>query len=386
MASNTGEQNTTAGNDSASVTPSRPLLGEGFQENPRVSSVGNPHGQQENGESSEIDSKTGKRRFWGLGLGKKKDEDKNRKKRDPALANPPQTTSPIIPAIRPISPIHSPGITHGASTTTHPYGSPSSPGRNLPNASPKVPSPASSQIFERNVQEEGPGLVATSPAIPSHITTENHIPPALDASTEAITNNHLDPDHVEIVTHAAHQPAAVTVTGASGNEVAGLASEEDLMARSEPEEAMSSYANLDANDVRRLSFISFADVMHAENVDHASTRDTDHLSGASAGAPTASTNRSPSPVLSPVSSNTMGGTPPMSGSASFKGLESSPGRGAGGLGNTLPSHSPPTGGELSIETMRQALRKTGSGDLSGARSQPISAVGGDEGAVEQPFK
>lgn len=379
MASNTHEQSTNNPAESGSGTSSVALLGEGSSELP---SNRNRDGNPRTGEVIETDPKTGKRRFWNLG--KKKEDEKAKKKREAALANKPQTPSPSIPAIRPISPIQPPGVTNLVSTSTHPYGSPSSPGRNLPTSSPHIPSPASSQIFERNVQEDGP-LVTTSPAIPGHITTENHIPPALDASTEAITNDHLDPDHVEIVTHAAHQPAAVTVTGAGG-EVAGLSSEDDLVSRSEAEEPASTYATLDVNDVRRLSFISFADVMHAEHADHAGARETDHLSGTSSIAPMGSLNRSPSPVLSPVSSHGMGATPPTSGSPSFKGLESSPGRGAGGLVNQNPGHSPPTGGELTIETMRQALRKTGSGDLSGARSQPISAVGGDDGAVEQTLK
>ena len=383
MASSTNEQVTNTGLESGSGLSSVPLLGEGFSDTPNVALARNRDGEQGTDGGTEVDSKTGKRRFWGLG--KKKEDEKAKKKREAALANAPQTTSPSISAIRPVSPIHPPGVAHVVSTANHPYGSPSSPGRNLPTSSPHIPSPASSQIFERNVQEEGP-LVTTSPAIPGHITTENHIPPALDASTEAITNDHLDPDHVEIVTHASHQLAAVTVTGAGGSEVAGLSPQDDLVARSEGDEPASNYATLDANDVRRLSFISFADVMHAEHVDYAGARDADLLSGTSSMVPLASLNRSPSPVLSPVSSHGIGGTPPMSGSASVKGFESSPSRGIGGFGNQLSGHSPPTGGELTIETMRQALRKTGSGDLSSARSQPISAVGGEDGTVEQPFK
>ena len=368
--------------ESSSGTSAVPLLGEGFQEtaSPRVRGE---HGTSEAAEAIDTDPKTGKRRFWGLG--KKKEDEKAKKKREAALANVSPTASSSIPAMRPISPIQPPGVAQAVSATTHPYGSPSSPSRNIPTSSPHIPSPASSQIFERNVQEDGP-LVTTSPAIPGHITTENHIPPALDASTEAITNDHLDPDHVEIVTHTSHQPAAVTVTGAGGSEAVGVSSQDDFAPRPEADEPASSYATLDANDVRRLSFISFADVMHAEHVDHAGARETDHLSGTSSIPPMASLNRSPSPVFSPVSSHGMGGTPPQSGSASFKGLDSSPGRGAAGHGNQIPGHSPPTGGELTIETMRQALRKTGSGDLSGARSQPISAVGGDDGATEQAFK
>jgi hypothetical protein len=43
-----------------------------------------------------------------------------------------------------------------------------------------------------------------------------------------------------------------------------------------------------------------------------------------------------------------------------------------------------TGGELTIETMSQALRKMGSSDLSGARSQPLSPVSTDGPADKFP--
>ena len=378
MASTANEPTASNGSESRSRMSSVPLLGEGFSESANRASGTKRETVKEARDGSEIDSKTGKRRFWGLG--KKKEDEKMKKNRQAVFANTSQTDA-YMPAMRPVSPVHPPGVAHTIVTASHPYGSPASPGRNLPSSSSHVPSPASSQIFERNVQEEGP-LIATSPAIPGHITTENHIPPALDASTQAITDNHLDPDHVEIVTHPAHQPAAVTVTGAALGDVSGLTSQDDLVARSEPEDTASNYGALDVNDVRRLSFISFADVMHAEHADHAGMRDNDHLSGTSSVAPMTSLNRSPSPVLSPVSSHGMGGTPPTSGSASFKGLDSSPSRGTGPLASQHSGPSPPTGGELTIETMRQALRKTGSGDLSSARSQPISAVGGDETIVE----
>lgn len=382
MASTANEPDSNASGDNGSRISAVPLLGEGFSETANRASAPRREGAKGVRDRSEIDSKTGKRRFWGLG--KKKEDEKAKRNRDGGTINAAQG-NPSMPAMRPVSPTQPSGGTHTAATASHPYGSPASPSRNLPSSSPHIPSPASSQIFERNVQEEGP-LIATSPAIPGHITTENHIPPALDASTQAITDDHLDPDHVEIVTHAAHQPAAVTVTGAAPGEVLGLTSQDDLTARSEPEETMSNYGALDANDVRRLSFISFADVMQAEHADHAGVRDSDHLSGTSSVAPMTTLNRSPSPVLSPVSSHGMGGTPPTSGSASFKGLDTSPSRAAGAVGSQYSGHSPPTGGELTIETMRQALRKTGSGDLSSAKSQPISAVGGDETSVEQPFK
>ena len=109
------------------------------------------------------------------------------------LPSPPLTTSPP-PDHR--SPRGSPRI--------HAAGIGASPSRRINrSSSPGLHSPASSQIFERNVQEPEP-----SPAIPAHIQTEDHIPAALDASSLAITDDHLNPDEVEIVMHAAHQPAA----------------------------------------------------------------------------------------------------------------------------------------------------------------------------------
>lgn len=113
------------------------------------------------------------------------------------LPSPPLTTSPP-PGHR--SPRGSPRI--------YPAGISASPNRRIRSTSPGLHSPASSQIFERNVQEPEP-----SPAIPAHIKTEDHIPAALDASSLAITDDHLNPDDVEIVMHAAHQPASVV----SGN-------------------------------------------------------------------------------------------------------------------------------------------------------------------------
>ena len=366
MAAISREKAANTGDAADSHRSSVPLLGEGFTE--KANTERNDDAEDDNGntEALEADSKPGKRRFWGLG--KKKDDEKARKKREAAAANNPQQSSATAPAMRPVSPIFSAGGTGAQTAKSYPYGTPSSPGQNLPSSSPHIPSPASSQIFERNVQDDGPQVTA-SPAIPGHITTENHIPPALDASTEAITNDHLDPDHVEIVTHTGHLPAAMTVAGASASEIpSGVVSQEDLVSRPNIEETASKYGALDVNDVRRLSFISFADVMHAEQAENAGTRDTEYLSSISGAAPARTLNRSPSPVLSPVSSHGMSGTPPMSGSASFKGLESSPNRGAGGLGSQVSGHSPPAVCELTIETMRQALRKTGSGDLSGARS------------------
>lgn len=356
------------GDDSGSRTSSVPLLGEGFSENTSRKGKSEPS----TAEPPEVDARTGKRRFWGLG--KKKDDEKAKKKKDLNLAKPLSTATAPKSNMQPLSPIS--GV---AKAPPHPYAVPASPSRNLHSSSPGIPSPASSQIFERHVQEDGLATSA-SPAIPAHITTENHIPSVLDASSEAITNDHLNPDNVEIVMHAAHQPAAVTVTGAGTSEAAGTSWQDDLVAHPDNDDAASNYGALDSADVRRLSFISFADVVHAEHADHSSSTAPSLIS------PMRSHNRSPSPVRSPLSSQGLGGSPILSGSTSSKGLETSPNRGGRGPGSPFAGHSPPTGGELTIETMRQALRKTGSGDLSGARSAPMSAIGGDDGGIESPLK
>ncbi|MCJ1389000.1 hypothetical protein MMC18_001853 [Xylographa bjoerkii] len=345
-------------NDPGSRTSDVPLLGEGFSESvPSISSNVTGDREQDAPETVEQDSKSGKRRFWGLG---KKKEDPKVKKAEPTKAAPESTmpTSPMQPA----------GLANATSSppfSPQPYVAPASPGRNVRSASPRLSSPASSQIFERNVQEEGLGLTA-SPAIPAHITTENHIPPVLDASSMAITDDHLNPDNVEIVMHSAHQPAAVTVTGTGISEAAGNSWPDDLVAHPDNEDAASNYGALDSADVRRLSFISFADVVHAEQADHSSLRDSVLLSSLP-GLASPGGARSPSPMRSPV-------LPPMSGSPSFRTAETSPNRGGRMSGSPGMGYgsSPPMSGELTIETMAQAVRKSASRDLTGARSAPMS--------------
>ena len=353
-----------AGDDSGSRKSSTPLLDEGLKNN--LDAV----------ESSEGDAKTGRRRFWNLG--KKKDEDKTKKKRDVVSTNASSAT-PALRSMRPVSPIA--GIVSPIKqTTSHPYGAPTSPNRNLNSSSPGIPSPASSQIFERSVQEDGLASSA-SPAIPTHITTENHIPAVLDASSEAITDDHLNPDKVEIVMHAAHQPAAVTVTGAGMNEQTGTSWQDEANTHQDNDDTASNYGALDSNDVRRLSFISFADVVHAEHVDHSGSV----APSVSSPLASASNYRAPSPVRSPVSSQGLGASPLVTGSDSSKGQETSSSLLSRGAGSPFTGNSPPTGGELTIETMRQALRKTGSGDLSGVRSQPLSASAGDDELGDKTF-
>ena len=366
---------------------SAPLLSKGSQEPSKLA------------ESAEIGetSKPRKRDFF-KSLGKSKEEDKQKKSTSVSSASgaaPPQMSP--LGGLRPDSPMRSTDV---GSPHRHPYASPGSPGHALQGSS-RPHSPASSMIFERNVQEDVAPPQA-SPSIPSHVITENHIPPALDASVDAITDRKLDPDTVEIVTSATHQPASVTITGAGGTDhhpslASSVHGEEGLPSpipaavqrERHDTDTGSNYGSLDSGDVRRLSFISFADVVHGEQEHSGSVagdrRDSAHLSGTHIGAP-----RSPSPIRSPVSSAAFGTSPPTSVSASLKGHEASPHRAAHGAGSPpLPGTSSPlASGELNIETMTQALRRTGSGDLSGARSAPMSATGDGpgDGGFERSFR
>jgi len=314
--------------------------------------------QQPPDQASGTEERSRRRDFFRFG---RKDDDKKKTKGTSS------TTS--SGGLRPVSPLAGLDASRspGSPSANHPYGATSSP-RGLRSASPRTHSPASSMIFERNVQEDV-AVPQASPQIPSHIITENHIPPALDATSEAITDRKLDPDTVEIVTHAAHHPAAVTITeGHHDGVTSPVMSEEQIaspMPRADTDNA-SSYANLDSLDVRRLSFISFADVVQAEHDIADGRRDSTAITSH----PSIVAPRSPSPLRSPVLSSAAQGTsPPASLSPSMH--EASPHRGTG---------------DLNIETMRQALRKTGSGDLSGFRSAPMSPAAIDEGRSERTFR
>ncbi|OAA56902.1 hypothetical protein ISF_07418 [Cordyceps fumosorosea ARSEF 2679] len=316
-------------------------------------------------------SSKGKKRAL-FGFGKKKPS--SSPTGSPADAKPPLLTK---------SSSKMPGITHSThSSRDYPLPSPASPSRAL-SASPRLSSPAGSQIFERDVQDSTV-LKPNSPAIPTHIQTENYIPPVLDDASEAITNNKLDPDAVEIVTHSSHLPASVTVTGApnSPNDhqsstewAAELASFADRIGVSG--DTASNYGSLDSADVRRLSFISFADVVqseHSASLRSPASRENIHLAGLTS-LPSSALNRSPSPIRSPVSSQGLGTSPPTSNPGSMKGVEMSPPRKLMGSPKST-QHSLAAPSELNIETMRQALRRTGSTDLAGARSMPVSPIDG----------
>lgn len=328
-------------------------------------------------EQSKKESKSKKRSLFGFG--KKKTEAQS--KAGPGAGSPYTAQEPSKPSTTrsttrsTTSPIQ---LAHG----DHPF-APSSPTRAF-SGSPRISSPATSQIFERDVQDHTL-LKSSSPAIPSHIQTENYIPPVLDDASEAITNNKLDPDSVEIVTHASHQPASVAVPGTSAihtpydqgpsDWASELASFADRIGF--PADSASNYGSLDSADVRRLSFISFADVVQAEHSGHhlpsMSSRDNMHIVGLTSLSASAM-NRSPSPIRSPVSSQGPGTSPPTSNPGSIKGLDMSPSRkpiGSPSSGN----YTLTTPGELNIETMSQALKRTGSRDFnSSVRSNPQSPV------------
>ncbi|OJD34893.1 uncharacterized protein BKCO1_20000113 [Diplodia corticola] len=362
-------------------------------------------------DSTATSKSAGKRRFFGLG--RKKDsvdrkEDKPVKQQDLAPPRTPagvpanataasqlQQTTPLRAAVRPISPRYSPPIDARQAFVSTPQSSPrvyassaASPSRGYRSSSPRLHSPASSQIFERNVQESTlPGEL--SPAIPSHIQTEDHIPPVLEASAQAITDDHLNPDEVEIVMHAAHQSAVSGIPPSTAStEAVSSPTIDEVASKSETDDGAdgSNYGSFDKEDVRRLSFISFADVVQAEHAE--TSRDSIHHMSLSSTA-----NRSPSPVRSPASSRGVGTSPPTSGAPSMKGIDAKAPRVGGAPASPTLSqgaYSPPlSGGELMVETMRQALRKTGSGDLSGARSpsQPMSAASLEpEGSDRPPFR
>jgi len=358
-----------------------PLLGEGFQESTghqNSLSAESSDTEAEVGETTVEGTKSSKRRLFGFGK-KKKDDDKTKGKKKDVQAMKLSAGNASIPIAQPI-PQRAPVSTSPVRTNQHPYQLPASPQRNLYSSSPRIVSPAGSQIFERDVQESALP-VPSSPAIPSHIQRENHIPPVLDASSEAITNSTIDPDTVEIVMHSSHQPAAVTVTGVGSSEPMGGHWADDLVAHPDKDDAASNYGALDSTDVRRLSFISFQDIVQSEHMEHAGSRDSIYVAGLSS--LSSPGHRSPSPIRSPVSSQGLGTSPPTSKSASVQGVELSPR--AKAMGSPTLSQSPPSGGELTIETMSQALKRTGSGDLSGVRSQPLSPSSPD-GLSDRSFK
>ncbi|KAK6854527.1 hypothetical protein PG995_009620 [Apiospora arundinis] len=294
-----------------------------------------------------------------FGFGKKKADDKAAATETTNTTSKPETSLPSPPPGKDLSQLSS-----ARSATTSPipmdasHRAPSSPGR-----------ARCARKFGSHAQFTGNSVAYSS--------GESH-PPALDATSEAITDDHLNPDSVEIVTHASHQPAAVTVTGAGPYETQSTSWVDELQSLAEKDEAASNYGSLDSTDIRRLSFISFADVVQAEQGNNniaASSRESMRIPGLTS-LSSAAINRSPSPIRSPISSHAET-SPPTSKSGSIKGLDMSPSRKPlGSPSSGAHTLGAATNNDLNIETMSQALRRTGSTDLSTARSPPISPIDG----------
>lgn len=282
------------------------------------------------------------------------------------------------PTMYPISPINLSDSSHTLAYTQplkHLYDPPSSPG-STSQIIPRIHSPASS-IFERNVQEDI--LPAQpSPSIPSHIRTENHIPPVLEASSAAIADDHTDPDHIEIITNnirstsAADAPSPQSLPSAWPGDTAVNSSYSG--------KACLLHGVSDTTDLRRLSFISFADVVNAENAET-----EEHLSGSDSfqvGLTPGNTgmatlqNRSPSPLSSPTFSCGLSTSPPTSILASFKGLEASLSH--RGVCDTVSPLSLNPSGEISAEAKRKFLKDRRSKEMSSLRSR-ASSTGGNDG-------
>lgn len=360
---------------------------------------------EERAEAADVESQdltTGKKSIFGLG--KRRDEKAAQQKSISGAAT--ATMSPTVPA--PLLPSTAALWRPSAEDSkTGAQGAPLSPPRHpshLRSSSPRLHSPASSEIFERSVQEpvhmSNLQNESTPAHMPAHMLTEDMIPPALEASVEAITDKRLDPDEVEIVMSSSHQPAAATVLESSAShadlsqvhsrgsarhlprlehqrsDASGQQSMQQsgfLPTATDADETASNYGQLDPNDLRRLSFISFADVVQAEHQQqhqHAlasmGSRDSLYMGGSHFAQTSAAggADRAASPLRSPRSpSHSLSGglTTPPPGKVGRRVMEQSPAR------NVSGQH-----GELHIETMRQAVRKTASGDLGGGRGAGMS--------------
>ncbi|EWC48879.1 hypothetical protein DRE_00184 [Drechslerella stenobrocha 248] len=270
-----------------------------------------------------------------------------------------QTSPTSVPPITTISPPETKVGTATNSTT-----SPVSPVRSShfgsqrrsKNTSPRL---STSSIFERNVQD--PSLPPGSPSIPSHFSTENHIPAVLEATSLTITDSSVDPDRIEIVSSAAHH----TVLPHHPESYSNPWAEES--AHSGDESIGQGYnSSLAAADKRRLSFISFADVVQAENEQASqSSTNLDALPTKSPQQPqpqpqTAASLRSNSPIRTPPQ---LPYSPPGTGLGisdfSMEKDMSIPDRHSGTGAAT-------THNEVTVETLSQALRKYGSTDLKAA--------------------
>lgn len=269
----------------------------------------------------------------------------------PPLSHPSSPTSPIRSISPPSPPPHSRQFVSTSPAT-------------------RISSASSSQIFERNVQEShslplasSNSAAPTASKIPAHIATENHIPAVLEASSIAITDGNIDPENVEIAMLTTHQPLASQVCQHGHRE-----KEKDKVTHVEPEDFLPpstshsghSLGPSHTQDKRRLSFISFSDIVQAEQADllDSTMLSPSPLQTMNPGFPaqpmvdqaglfgiteTLVRRRSPSPMKR--GPGAAPGSPPRT-SASF-----------------LPERSRDMEEGVMVETMGQALRKSGSGDL-----------------------
>ncbi|KAK9322052.1 hypothetical protein V1517DRAFT_151612 [Lipomyces orientalis] len=188
----------------------------------------------------------------------------------------------------------------GTASFSSPLGSP------VP-SSPRVSSPASSMIFERQVQDP----VLTASDVPSHHHSENLIPPVLAASCEALTDESVDPDEVEVISVARPYSNSIHRTNSS----VSLASQASMAPSFQPVSSKSSSSTspssapppTSGSSTHRLSFYTYADVVHDalapadENLPQSLSQD-----------PASQDGKPPRPLLSLTATNMTGEANPAS--------------------------------------------------------------------------
>jgi len=263
-----------------------------------------------------------------------------------------------------------------ASRSPHPTSPTALNSRTQANSSPRL---STSSIFERDVQD--PSLPPpASPAIPAHFSTENYIPPVLEATSIAITDSSIDPDRVQIVSSTAHHPALAgsdeTTTHAHSHLQPQATSTTTSTHTStadgttlNPEDSHAGVygTSLAEPDTRRLSFISFADVVQAEHDEASSHSPPSHIS-------------SPTQLDSTLASSASSSPPPLAPSSLSAMVKDQlqhqqhhhpHSRASLDIQRSGGPTSQGPHGELTVETMTQALKRHGSGDLKALSSPKI---------------
>lgn len=209
----------------------------------------------------------------------------------------------------------SPAIPMAAATTAVSSMSPKSQNSMTESVS-ALSSPASSMIFERNVQEFS--VAATSAGASSskiwhnhdntHYHGEDRVAPALDASTEAIINSKVNPEDIDVI--SLRRPSSIRARSPTEASLTSLWSPgSPTMLDGAPRTRNNSMSvhpltashtggslspdKLNGGDGRQvLSFCSFADVVHTENEETTSSDRLDRFDTRSQSAL-----RSPSPLM-----------------------------------------------------------------------------------------